>query len=155
MGLVGYSSSSQSKDDDGSSSSDDEKKPKKQPKPAAEKSTETAAQRLNRLLGSMHTQSPDQLASTEFPRPGDAHRRRKESLKQEAASKNVITAAKNIASMLGTSETERKQTESELLAKLLGHNVETPSGGATQQTDAPDATTATAGASTEKELNLR
>lgn len=116
---------------------------------------ETAAQRLNRLLGSMQTQSPDQLASTEFPRPGDAHRRRKESLKQEAASKNVITAAKNIASMLGTSETERKQTESELLAKLLGHNVETPSGGATQQTDAPDATTATAGASTEKELNLR
>ncbi|KAM8707827.1 hypothetical protein ACLKA7_014885 [Drosophila subpalustris] len=149
VGIVNYSSSSQSKDDDGASSSDDEKKTKKQRKPAENK-TETAAQRLNRLLGSMQTQANDQMATTEFPRPGDATRRRREALKQETATKDVITAAKNIASMLGTGESERKQTESELLAKLLGHNVESAP-------DAPqgDVKSATAEAgSTDKELNL-
>ncbi|KAH8410813.1 hypothetical protein KR222_010808, partial [Zaprionus bogoriensis] len=143
VGLVGYSSSSQSKDDDGASSSDDEKKPKNQRKPAEAEATETAAQRLNRLLGSMQTQSSDPLASTDFPRPGDANRRRREALKQDAAAKDVISAAKNIASMLGDSE--RKQTESELLAKLLGHNVESVA-------DAPAA--APADGSAEKDLNL-
>lgn len=151
VGFVSYSSSSQSKDDDGASSSDDEKKTKKQPKPV-DNPTETAAQRLNRLLGSMQTQSPDQLASTEFPRPGDAHRRRKESLKQDAASKNIVTAAKNIAGMLGTNETDRKKTESELLAKLLGHNVEPASDAAPGDAKDPTAAEST---STEKELNLR
>ncbi|XP_062136149.1 small ribosomal subunit protein mS31 [Drosophila sulfurigaster albostrigata] len=152
VGLVNYSSSSQSKDDDGSSSSDDEKKTKKSRKPA--EPTETAAQRLNRLLGSMQTQSNDQLSATEFPRPGDANRRRREALKQDPASnKDVITAAKNIASMLGSSESDKKQTESELLAKLLGHNLDV----APTADGAPDDAKATTGAessATEKELNL-
>lgn len=142
VGLVSYSS--QSKKDDGYSSSDDEKPTKKKVKP-----TETAAQRLNRLLGTM--QATDQLSPADFPRPGDANRRRREAQKQEAASKNVLTAAKNIASMLGTSESDKKQTESELLAKLLGHGSEsTPA--KTGEDQAVDATIPPAG---EKELNLR
>ncbi|EDW70430.1 small ribosomal subunit protein mS31 [Drosophila virilis] len=149
VGLLSYSSSSQSKDDDGASSSDDEKQPKKQRK-SAEKPKETAAQRLNRLLGSMQMQTTDQLADADFPRPGDANRRRREALKQDAATKDVITAAKNIASMLGTGENERKQTESELLAKLLGHSVE----GGPDAPQGDDKSTPAVTAGTEKELNL-
>ncbi|KAH8379756.1 hypothetical protein KR009_006983, partial [Drosophila setifemur] len=137
--------SSQSKDDDGNSSSDDEKPSKKKEK----KPVETAAQRLNRLLGTM--QATDQLSAADFPRPGDAQRRRREAQKQDAASKNVLTAAKNIASMLGTSESDKKQTESELLAKLLGHGTETaPTASGNDQ--AADASPTAGGA--EKELNL-
>ncbi|XP_034482248.1 28S ribosomal protein S31, mitochondrial [Drosophila innubila] len=146
VGLVSYSSSSQSKDDDGSSSSDDEKKTKKQRKPT-ETTAETAAQRLNRLLGSMQMQSNDQLTATDFPRPGDANRRRREMLKQDTATKDVITAAKNIASMLGTGESDKKQTESELLAKLLGHNLEDAPQGDIKSTTTEDAIP-------EKDLNL-
>ncbi|KAH8300477.1 hypothetical protein KR018_008483, partial [Drosophila ironensis] len=124
VGLSPYSSQSK---DDGYSSSDDEKPTKKQ-KEKKEQPAETAAQRLNRLLGTM--QATDRLSASDFPRPGDANRRKREAQKQEAASKNVLTAAKNIASMLGTSESDKKQTESELLAKLLGHeSVATPSEG--------------------------
>ncbi|SPP76799.1 28S ribosomal protein S31, mitochondrial [Drosophila guanche] len=140
-----YSSSSQSKDDDGGYSSDDEKPKKKAPK----KVEETAAQRLNRLLGSM--QATDQMSAADFPRPGEANRRRKEALKQDAASKNVLTAAKNIASMLGTSESDKKQTESELLAKLLGHGAAAPPA-ASGEAQASDP--ASGGAAPEKELNL-
>jgi len=144
VGLVRYSS--QSKKDDGYSSSDDEKPTKKKDKPAEK---ETAAQRLNRLLGTM--QATDQLSASDFPRPGDANRKRREAQKQEAASKNVLTAAKNIASMLGTSESDKKQTESELLAKLLGHGSESsPAAKGDNQT--ADASSDPAG---EKELNLR
>ncbi|EDV97631.1 28S ribosomal protein S31, mitochondrial [Drosophila grimshawi] len=149
VGLFSYSSSSQSKDDDGASSSDDEKSAKKQRK-SAEQKTETAAQRLNRLLGSMQMQTTDQLTATDFPRPGDANRRRREALKQDAATKNVITAAKNIASMLGTDDNERKQTESELLAKLLGHSAE----GAPDAPQSDVQSTTAAPASADKELNL-
>ncbi|XP_017842824.1 28S ribosomal protein S31, mitochondrial [Drosophila busckii] len=144
---VKFFSSSQSKDDDGSSSSDDEK-PKKRTK-SAEANTETAAQRLNRLLGSMQTQANDQLSSAELPRPGDANRRRREALKQETANNNVITAAKNIASMLSTGESDRKQTESELLAKLLGHSPE-----GTAALDQASVDNAAAAGSADKELNL-
>ncbi|XP_022212918.2 28S ribosomal protein S31, mitochondrial [Drosophila obscura] len=142
-----YSSSSQSKDDDGGYSSSDDEKPRKK---APKKPEETAAQRLNRLLGTM--QATDQISTADFPRPGDANRRRKEALKQDAASKNVLTAAKNIASMLGTSESDKKQTESELLAKLLGHGPEAPPAvrGEAQASD----TAASGGGAPEKELNL-
>ncbi|XP_033157090.1 28S ribosomal protein S31, mitochondrial [Drosophila mauritiana] len=142
VGLVNYSSS-QSKNDDGYSSSDDEKPTKKKEKPV-----ETAAQRLNRLLGTM--QATDQLSASDFPRPGDANRKRREAQKQEAAAKNVLTAAKNIASMLGTSESDKKQTESELLAKLLGHGSESSAAatGGNQTADAPGSP------SGDKELNL-
>ncbi|KAH8339159.1 hypothetical protein KR074_006126, partial [Drosophila pseudoananassae] len=141
VGLASYSS--KSKDDDGYSSSDDEKPSKKKEKPV-----ETAAQRLNRLLGTM--QATDRLSGADFPRPGDANRRKREAQKQEAASKNVLTAAKNIASMLGTSESEKKQTESELLAKLLGHGNESApaASGDAQAADSAPA------ASSEKDLNL-
>ncbi|XP_016992308.1 28S ribosomal protein S31, mitochondrial [Drosophila rhopaloa] len=145
VGLVSYSSS-QSKNDDGYSSSDDEKPKKKKDKPVkkSDEPAETAAQRLNRLLGTM--QATDQLSASDFPRPGDENRRRREVQKQEIASKNVLTAAKNIASMLGTSESDKKQTESELLAKLLGHGSESaPAAAGEGQTTAP------AG---DKELNL-
>ncbi|EDW99816.1 uncharacterized protein Dyak_GE22882 [Drosophila yakuba] len=142
VGLVNYSSS-QSKKDDGYSSSDDEKPTKKKEKPA-----ETAAQRLNRLLGTM--QATDQLSASDFPRPGDANRKRREAQKQEAAAKNVLTAAKNIASMLGTSESDKKQTESELLAKLLGHESES-SPAATGEKQTTDASASPSG---DKELNL-
>ncbi|XP_017053386.1 28S ribosomal protein S31, mitochondrial [Drosophila ficusphila] len=141
VGLVNYSS--KSKNNDGYSSSDDEKPTKKKDKP-----TETAAQRLNRLLGTM--QATDQLSASDFPRPGDANRKRREAQKQEIASKNVLTAAKNIASMLGTSESDKKQTESELLAKLLGHSRESSSAG-TGEAQETNAATASAG---DKELNL-
>lgn len=149
MGILSYSSSSQSKDDDGSSSSDDEKRRKKQRKPE-DKTTETAAQRLNRLLGTMQTQT-DQLSSTDFPRPGDANRRRREAIKQDTATNNVIAAAKNIASMLGTSESEKKQTESELLTKLLGQRAE----GGSDVTQGDDKSSPAGAASGDKELNLR
>ncbi|EDV40128.1 uncharacterized protein Dana_GF24108 [Drosophila ananassae] len=141
VGLASYSS--KSKKDDGYSSSDDEKPSKKKEKPV-----ETAAQRLNRLLGTM--QATDRLSGADFPRPGDANRRKREAQKQEAASKNVLTAAKNIASMLGTSESEKKQTESELLAKLLGHGNESAP---TVAGDAQPADSAQA-ASSDKDLNL-
>lgn len=143
MGLVNYSSS-QSKNDDGYSSSDDEKPTKKKEEPV-----ETAAQRLNRLLGTM--QATDQLSASDFPRPGDANRKRREAQKQEAAAKNVLTAAKNIASMLGTSESDKKQTESELLAKLLGHGSESSSA-ATGENQTADVSGSPSG---DKELNLR
>lgn len=139
MGLASYSS--KSKKDDGYSSSDDEKPSKKKEKPV-----ETAAQRLNRLLGTM--QATDRLSGADFPRPGDANRRKREAQKQEAASKNVLTAAKNIASMLGTTESEKKQTESELLAKLLGQSAPGVSGDAQAADSAP-------AASSDKDLNLR
>ncbi|XP_032573315.1 28S ribosomal protein S31, mitochondrial isoform X2 [Drosophila sechellia] len=142
VGLVNYSSS-QSKNDDGYSSSDDEKPTKKKEKPV-----ETAAQRLNRLLGTM--QATDQLSASDFPRPGDANRKRREAQKQEAAAKNVLTAAKNIASMLGISESDKKQTESELLAKLLGHGSES-SAAATGGNQTADASGSPSG---DKELNL-
>ncbi|EDX10625.1 28S ribosomal protein S31, mitochondrial isoform X1 [Drosophila simulans] len=142
VGLVNYSSS-QSKNDDGYSSSDDEKPTKKKEKPV-----ETAAQRLNRLLGTM--QATDQLSASDFPRPGDANRKRREAQKQEAAAKNVLTAAKNIASMLGTSESDKKQTESELLAKLLGHGSES-SAAATGGNQTADTSGSPSG---DKELNL-
>ncbi|TDG43415.1 hypothetical protein AWZ03_010185 [Drosophila navojoa] len=148
VGILSYSSSSQSKDDDGSSSSDDEKRTRKQRKPE-EKTGETAAQRLNRLLGTMQTQT-DQLTSSDFPRPGDANRKRREALKQDTATSNVITAAKNIASMLGTNENEKKQTESELLAKLLGHSAE----GGSDITQGEDKNPSATAADGEKELNL-
>ncbi|KAH8350907.1 hypothetical protein KR067_003815, partial [Drosophila pandora] len=141
VGLASYSS--KSKKDDGYSSSDDDKPSKKKEKPV-----ETAAQRLNRLLGTM--QATDRLSGADFPRPGDANRRKREAQKQEAASKNVLTAAKNIASMLGTSESEKKQTESELLAKLLGHGNESAPAVAG---DAQPADSAQA-ASSDKDLNL-
>eukprot|EP00099_Drosophila_melanogaster_P015277 NP_524100.1 mitochondrial ribosomal protein S31 [Drosophila melanogaster] len=142
VGLVNYSSS-QSKNDDGYSSSDDEKPTKKKEEPV-----ETAAQRLNRLLGTM--QATDQLSASDFPRPGDANRKRREAQKQEAAAKNVLTAAKNIASMLGTSESDKKQTESELLAKLLGHGSESSSA-ATGENQTADVSGSPSG---DKELNL-
>nr|AAL28459.1 GM05661p [Drosophila melanogaster] len=142
VGLVNYSSS-QSKNDDGYSSSDDEKPTKKKEEPV-----ETAAQRLNRLLGTM--QATDQLSASDFPRPGDANRKRREAQKQEAAAKNVLTAAKNIASMLGTSESDKKQTESELLAKLLGHGSESSSA-ATGENQTADVSGYPSG---DKELNL-
>ncbi|KAH8274549.1 hypothetical protein KR044_010099, partial [Drosophila immigrans] len=152
VGLFNYSSSSQSKDDDGFSSSDDEKKTKKPRKPA--EPTETAAQRLNRLLGSMQTQSRDPVSATDFARPGDANRRRREALKQDTSNKDVITAAKNIASMLGSSESDKKQTESELLAKLLGHNVDAAAAAADGTPGDVKGSTTAEPSGTEKELNL-
>ncbi|XP_030388131.1 28S ribosomal protein S31, mitochondrial [Scaptodrosophila lebanonensis] len=146
VGFANYSSSS--KDDDGASSSDDEKEPKKKLRKPIDNSSETAAQRLNRLLGSMQTTD---MSAVDFPRPGDAHRRRREALKQETASKNVLTAAKNIANMLSTGENDRRQTESELLAKLLGHTAST----STTRDNAPKkGSEESAPAGTDKEVNL-
>ncbi|EDW80168.1 uncharacterized protein Dwil_GK24510 [Drosophila willistoni] len=146
---VGYLSS-QAKDDDGSSSSDDEKSIQKKSGPQP---VETAAQRLNRLLGSMATDQY-QISPSDFPHPGDASRHRREALKQEAASKDVLTAAKNIASMLGTSESEKRQTESELLSKLLGKSTaETETNKQSKGTEDAGHTESIPN-TTDKELNL-
>uniref|UniRef100_D3TMC7 Small ribosomal subunit protein mS31 n=1 Tax=Glossina morsitans morsitans TaxID=37546 RepID=D3TMC7_GLOMM len=80
---------------------------------------ETASARLNRLLASMHTADDSFNFSKMSPSPGVLHRKRNAETKSEAESKDIFAAAKKVASLLD--ETKQKQTESELLNKLLGH----------------------------------
>ncbi|XP_011178149.2 28S ribosomal protein S31, mitochondrial [Zeugodacus cucurbitae] len=122
-------------------SSDDEKESKtKQNKPKDAKKAETqsktttgaavdateepAITRLNRLLASMPTENtfalPNKKNNVTLPRPGDAHKKRKEESKKELESKDIFVAAKRVASLAGDGE-QNQQIESELLAKLLGH----------------------------------
>ncbi|XP_036326765.1 28S ribosomal protein S31, mitochondrial [Rhagoletis pomonella] len=124
-------------------SSDDEKEPKSkqtktkhdnrsEKKSASTPSTtdggsaeEPAVTRLNRLLASMPTENTYSLTNKNnvIARPGEAHKKRKEASKQESASKDIFVAAKRVASLAGDGE-QKQQVESELLAKLLGHNQE-------------------------------
>lgn len=126
-------------------SSDDEKEPKSKenkhkdvkkaeieptsvPSKADVDSTEEPAiTRLNRLLASMPTENTYLLANKNnnvtLPRPGDAHKKRKEESKQQIESKDIFVAAKRVASLAGDVE-QSQRMESELLAKLLGHNKE-------------------------------
>lgn len=126
-------------------SSDDEKEPKSkqqknkdvkeagtQPtttpsKADVESTEEPAITRLNRLLASMPTENAYSLANKNnnvtLPRPGDARKKRKEETKQEIESRDIYVAAKRVASLAGDGE-QKQQIESELLAKLLGHNQE-------------------------------
>ncbi|XP_061388311.1 small ribosomal subunit protein mS31 [Musca vetustissima] len=110
-------------------SSDDEKELKKSQKPKKEKSPETpapaaadesASAKLNRLLASMQTEDHMNLNKNYdvVPKPGDANKKKKLQVKQQAESKDIFSAAKRVASLLG--EENKQQTESELLSKLLG-----------------------------------
>lgn len=111
-------------------SSDDEKEPKKSKAKKEEKSPkkpaaaaaaeESASSKLNRLLASMQTEDHMNLNKSYdvVPKPGEANKKKKLQVKQQAESKDIFTAAKRVASMLG--EDNKQQTESELLAKLLG-----------------------------------
>ncbi|CAD7005921.1 unnamed protein product [Ceratitis capitata] len=86
---------------------------------------EPAINRLNRLLASMPTEDSFSFANKKnnftMARPGDAHKKRKEELKRETASKDIFVAAKRVASLASDGE-QNQQIESELLAKLLGHS---------------------------------
>ncbi|XP_039966582.1 28S ribosomal protein S31, mitochondrial [Bactrocera tryoni] len=126
-------------------SSDDEKEPKSKQKKSkdvkkaeiqhtatpnkaeVESTEEPAITRLNRLLSSMPTENNYSLANKNnnvtLPRPGDAHKKRKEESKKETETKDIFVAAKRVASLAGDGE-QNQQIESELLAKLLGHNQE-------------------------------
>lgn len=113
-------------------SSDDEKKTKKSKKPAektqkapTEAAAEggTAAERLNKLLASMQTDDNSfsfTKNAIDMAKPGEGNKKRKDVAKQKAASKDVFNAAKQVAALMND-ETGKKQTESELLNKLLGH----------------------------------
>uniref|UniRef100_A0A1I8NU28 Small ribosomal subunit protein mS31 n=1 Tax=Stomoxys calcitrans TaxID=35570 RepID=A0A1I8NU28_STOCA len=111
-------------------SSDDEKDHKKSKTKAPDATTptaeESASSKLNRLLASMQTD--DQLSLNKnidvVPRPGEANKKKKLQLKQQAESKDIFSAAKRVASMLG--EENKQQTESELLTKLLGKKITAP-----------------------------
>ncbi|KAI9588096.1 28S ribosomal protein S31, mitochondrial isoform X1 [Glossina fuscipes] len=80
---------------------------------------ETASARLNRLLASMQTADDSFNFSKSSPGPGELHRKRNAETKSDAESKDIFVAAKKVASLLD--ESKQKQTESELLTKLLGH----------------------------------
>lgn len=106
-----------------SDSSDDEKPKKKtvEKKPDVKKA-ESAIERLNKLLASMPTDDHSTLAkSVKVTKPGKKLQKQKEERKRENEDKpkNVIDAAKKVASTLGG---DVKQTESELLSKLLIHS---------------------------------
>lgn len=101
-----------------SDSSDDEKPKKK----TVEKKTESAIDRLNKLLASMPTDDHSTLAkSVQMTKPGKKLQKQKQQQKKENEDKpkNVIDAAKKVATSLGG---DVKQTESELLSKLLIHS---------------------------------
>ncbi|XP_005180683.1 small ribosomal subunit protein mS31 [Musca domestica] len=106
-------------------SSDDEKEPKKskakkEKSPTTPAAEESASSKLNRLLASMQTEDHMNLNKNYdvVPKPGDANKKKKQQVKQQAESKDIFTAAKRVASLLG--EENKQKTESELLAKLLG-----------------------------------
>ena len=106
--------SDRKKDDSDSSDSDreDKKKPKKQPI-----KEETAAERLNKLLSTMNSEDNTQIVKNiNMAKPSGSKKRSK----TEDESKDVLEAAKNVASLLG--EENQKQTEAELLNKLLNPN---------------------------------
>ncbi|XP_037933780.1 28S ribosomal protein S31, mitochondrial [Teleopsis dalmanni] len=102
-----------SKDSEGSENEKDADKSKPE-------ETETAASRLNKLLSSMQkTDTTYSLVKqVTIPRPGEAHKKRKDTAKQALEEKDIVVAAKRVAELLGGEN--KKQTESELLAKLLG-----------------------------------
>lgn len=104
------------KNDDSGSDSDSDKEDIKKPKKQAVKE-ETAAERLNKLLASMHSEDNRQIVTNvNMAKPGG----NKKQSKPEDGSKDILTAAKNVASLLG--EEHSKQTEAELLSKLLNPN---------------------------------
>ncbi|XP_067648421.1 small ribosomal subunit protein mS31 [Eurosta solidaginis] len=96
-------------------------------KAAADASEEPAITRLNRLLASMPTETPYSLsnksANATIAQPGSAHKKRKEASKDELKKKDIFVAAKRVAD-LATGGEQKQLVESELLAKLLGHNQE-------------------------------
>lgn len=101
--------------------------------PAAE---ESASAKLNRLLASMQTDDNLNLSKKTdvVPRPGEANRKKKIEVKLNAESKDIFTAARRVASLLGE---ENKQTESELLSKLLrGKSTASGPGEEASKTDA-------------------
>lgn len=88
-----------------------------------EEKTETKVEpndRLNKLLASMSTNSNESILRTvPIPKPKKAANKKKvklEPLIVEENSENVITVVKNVAAEL---KGDTKQTESELLSKLL------------------------------------
>lgn len=129
-------------------SSDDEKDIKKskskkeksvEAKPSVESpaAEESASAKLNRLLASMQTDDNLSLSKKTdvVPRPGEANRKKKIEVKLNAESKDIFTAARRVASLLG--EENKHQTESELLSKLLrGKSTASGPGEEASKTDA-------------------
>lgn len=129
-------------------SSDDEKDIKKskskkeksvEAKPSVESpaAEESASAKLNRLLASMQTDDNLNLSKKTdvVPRPGEANRKKKIEVKLNAESKDIFTAARRVASLLG--EENKHQTESELLSKLLrGKSTASGPGEEASETDA-------------------
>ncbi|XP_055907893.1 28S ribosomal protein S31, mitochondrial [Eupeodes corollae] len=111
--LIARYFSDRKKDD---SDSESDREDKKRPKPAAIKE-ETAAERLNKLLASMNSEDNTQIVKNiNMAKPGGIKKRSK----PEEDNNNILEAAKNVASLLG--EENQKQTEAELLSKLLNPN---------------------------------
>ncbi|XP_055854760.1 28S ribosomal protein S31, mitochondrial [Episyrphus balteatus] len=122
--------SDRKKDDSDSSDSDreDKKKPRKQPI-----KEETAAERLNKLLSTMNSEDNTQIVKNiNMAKPGGSKKRSK----AEDESKDVVEAAKNVASLLG--EENQKQTEAELLNKLLNPNGTPPTTQSTKEATDPN-----------------
>lgn len=98
------------------SDSDSDREDKKKPKSAPIKE-ETAAERLNKLLAAMNSEDNTQIVKNiNLAKPGGSKKRSK----PESDTEDVVTAAKNVASLLGKENS--KQTEAELLSKLLNPN---------------------------------
>lgn len=112
--LVVRDFSDRKKDDSSDSDSDKEDKKKSKIEPAK---GETAAERLNKLLASMNSEDNSQIVKNiNMAKPGGNKKRSK----PEDNTQDVVAAAKNVASLLG--EQDSKQTEAELLSKLLNPN---------------------------------
>lgn len=112
------------------SDSDSDREDKKKPKTAPVKE-ETAAERLNKLLAAMNSEDNTQIVKNiNLAKPGGSKKR----TKPESDTEDVVTAAKNVASLLG--EENSKQTEAELLSKLLNPSgIPTTSQSSKKETD--------------------
>lgn len=125
-------------------SSDDKKSPPPSPIPtnndenggekSSEKSIEqneklSTADRLNKLLTSMQTDDHLTIGKKiEIPIAGGGKKKKeklkaleKEKKEKIEKSEDIIVAAKNVANMIEGDAEQKKETESELLAKLLNH----------------------------------
>ena len=113
----------------------DEKK-KDEPKPVKKLSdsddNKPAVNRLNELLASMSKKdSPDLKTTVDIKKIGVAGRKKKKILKEESSDssddekpKNIVQAATKLAAKMSNKVEDQKQTEAELLSKLLSHSQE-------------------------------
>lgn len=110
--------------DDKKSSRDKKEKIQKKNEDKTDEKKESAADRLNKLLASMQKdEGLTQIKKIDVTKAGGKKHRqekRKEmNQKEEKKPKDIVEAAKDVAELMGD---KAKQTESELLSKLLGNS---------------------------------